>query len=204
MPPRERESFLDLVDMNGKPFEAAELKSGSRRGKVRRPAWIHPRVKTEEDGSQTSTDFDGGFTESRSDNFYGKVVRGPRGFALGRDLEDSQLFESSRSFYLRVPEHGGFSGSLSCDGPEALYLRALLVEKGRFEGLFKMPDESPLDLEDLFVSTPLEPDVQPRPSKWWLDVPVTVSIRAPDCKPLKIEFRLRDGLPKPQRLERAQ
>jgi hypothetical protein len=202
LPSKEREAFVDLVDMMGKPIAAAEYKSHGRSGSVRKPGWAHMRAKIEEDGSQTSTGYGGQYSSKSSHSSFTKVARGPRGFPVGRDLEDGQLFTSTRSFALRVAERDTFWGQIRCDAPEEPWFRAVLVEKARFAGLFTLPDDTPLDLNRLHVSTPLVPDVEPRPEQWWLDVPVTVTVVGPECKPLKLEFKLRDGLPKPQRLER--
>ncbi len=60
-----------------------------------------------------------------------------------------------------------------------------------------------MDLERVHVETPLEPDVQPRPAKWWLDIPVSISVNSPGCERLELVQRLRDGLPRPRTLAKA-
>lgn len=200
VPPREREAFVDLVDVTGKPFATAEYKSGGGTGSSRRPAWAKQRAKIEEDGTESIAGYGGRYARGISDNSYVKIKRAEHGLPIGRDTEDSQLWESTRSITLRV-EHGMFSGTLRCDTKEEPRFRALVIEKGRFEGLFTLPDGSPLDLERLHVSTPLMLEGELLAPDWWLDVPVTVRINAFECKPLTIEFKLRDGMPKARKLE---
>jgi hypothetical protein len=201
--PRERAAFVELVDVKGVAFESAEYMPSGRSGMQRLPAWLHPRSKLAPDGSSLQVGAGGGTVSNSSDRSWRKLKRGEHGFALGPDLEDGSLFETTRGFQLRVPGHGTVSGSLSCAGHEELRYRMLLVEKGSLEGLFKLPDGSPLDLQRLSIDTPLEPDVLPRPADWWLDVPIRITIAAPGCQRLVLEHRLRDGRPRPRKLEKS-
>lgn len=200
--PQEREVWVEVFDKQGQTFETAEFTPGSRSGSLRAPAWVKLRKQIAEDGSESGIGMVGGFQSSRADHGGGKLRRGAHGFSLGREREDGGLYETVRSISLRVPEHGTVGGTLRFAGHEELRYRALLIEKGDFEGLFTMADGSELNLAWLHLQTPLEPDVLPRPAEWWLDVPVQVAVQAPGCKRLELEFRLREGLPKPRTLEK--
>ena len=200
--PREREATLELVDADGRPFESAEFELGTRSGALRIPEWLHPRqvLATEE---PVRSELPGGGTSSRSvDQKPRRVVHGGHGLVLGSELEDGGLHRTRREFTLRVPQHGKVWGVLPCDGREELCLRMLLVEKARFEGVFLDPDGQPLDLGRVQVSTPVEPDQSPRPEGWWREVPITLSVDAPGCAPLQLEYRLREGPLAPRRLKR--
>jgi hypothetical protein len=201
--PRPREVWVEIVDARGQIFETAEYTPSSRSGRLLTPAWLHPRSRVQADGSISGDGEGGGFHSSSSDQGARKLRHGAHGFSLGSEDEDGGLYETTRGFSLRVPDHGAVSGTLTFDGHEELRYRALLVEKGSFEGLFTLPDGGELNLGGLRVQTPLEPDVLPRPPEWWLDVPVQIAIQAPGCKRLELEFRLREGNPKPRTLEKA-
>ena len=202
--PREREAWVEIFDARGQVFEKAEYKPGSRGGSLLQPAWCHPRGQVQEDGSEVAAPRAGGYTSSSSAHqSWRKLTRGAHGFSLGLEREDGEFWETTRAITLRVPDHGTVGGSVRFDSADEQRFRVLLVEKGSFEGLFTLPDGGELDLERLHVQTPLEPDVEPRPPEWWLDVPVRIAIQAPGCKRLELEFRLRGGLPRPQRLEKA-
>jgi len=201
--PQEREAWVEIFDVRGQIFEKAEFKPSSRSGSMRTPGWLHLRAQIAEDGSEIRSGIGGGFRSSSSENGWRKLKRGAHGFSLGREREDGGLHQTTRAFLLRVPDHGTVGGTLPFDSHEELRYRALLVEKGSFEGLFTLPDGSALDLERLRVETPLEPDTLPRPPEWWLDVPVSISIQVPGCKRLELVQRLRDGLPLARTLEKA-
>jgi len=201
--PQEREAWVEIFDVRGQLFEQAEFKPSSRSGRARQPSWLRLRAQIAEDGSEIRSGIGGGFHSSSSEQGWRKLKRGAHGFSLGREREDGGLYETTRTFLLRVPDHGTVGGTLRFDSREELRYRALLVEKGSFEGLFTLPDGSALNLGRLHLSTPLEPDVLPRPPEWWLDVPVSISIQVPGCKRLELVQRLRDGLPLPRMLEKA-
>jgi len=200
--PRTREVWVDVVDAIGSTFESAEYTPGSRSGKPRVPGWLHARSKLEPDGSSATTGAGGAVFSSTRDGGR-KLKRGAHGFSIGGEPEDGSLYETTRAFQLRVPDHGTVSGSWPCTGQEGLRYRVLLVEKGSFEGRFTLEDGRELDLEYLHVSTPLETDTLPRAPEWWLDVPVRIAVQVPGYKRLEFEFRLRDGLPSPRKLEKT-
>jgi len=201
--PRSREVWVEIVDARGQLFETAEYAPSSRSGRLRTPDWLHLRSRIEADGSLVGEGYGGGFHHSRSDHGARRLKRGAHGFSLGLEEEDGGLYETTRAFTLRVPDHGSVGGSLRFDSPDEQRFRALLVEKGSYEGLFTLPDGSPANLGRLLVETPLEPDSLPRPEEWWLDVPVRIALQAPGCRRLELEQRLRDGLPRPRVLEKA-
>jgi hypothetical protein len=201
--PRPREVWVEIFDARGQLFETAEYTPSSRSGSLRTPDWLHPRSKIEADGSLLGQGYGGGYRNSSSDQGVRKLKRGAHGFPLGSEDEDGGLYETTRAITLRVPDHGQVGGSVRFDSHEELRYRALLVEKGSYEGIFTLPDGSPANLGRLHVQTPLEPDLLPRPPEWWLDVPVRIALQAPGCRRLELEHRLRDGLPRPRVLEKA-
>jgi hypothetical protein len=203
-PPREREVWVEIFDARGQAFETAEFKPGSRRGSLRQPEWLHLRRQVEADGSEITPGRAGGYTSSSSAHQnWRKLTRGAHGFSLGLESEDGEFWETSRAITLRVPDHGTVGGSVRFDSPEEQRYRVLLVEKGSLEGLFTLPDGGELDLGRLHIQTPLEPEVLPRPAEWWLDVPVRIAVQSPGCRRLELEFRLREGLPRPRTLEKS-
>jgi hypothetical protein len=202
-PPLEREVLVEIFDVHGQPFENAESLPSSRASRLRLPDWLKLRSKIEPDGTVSSEGV-GGFEYIRSAHqAWAKLKRGAHGFSLGREREDGGIQETSRSIMLRVPDHGIVDCTLRFGGHEELRYRILLVERASLAGLFTLPEGGPVDLARLQVDTPLEPDAQPRPDQWWLDVPIAVSVSAPGCKPVELKFRLRDGLPRARRLEKA-
>lgn len=200
--PRGREVWVDLVDVHGVGFETAQFMYGGRSGRQRLPDWLHPRSKIEADGSIQTIGVGGGLDSSSVDRGWRKLKRGEHGFAIGPVLEDGSIYETSSGFQLRVPEHGTVSGTLRNDGHDEQRFRMLLVEKGSLEGLFTLPDGKPVDLNYVRLETPLEPDTQPRPAQWWLDVPVSISVTVPGYERLEFVQRLREGPVKPRTLEK--
>ncbi len=110
--PQEREVWVEVFDAHGQPFEKAEYKPSSRNGHARVPKWLHPRAEVAEDGTELPVGAGGGFLSSSSDQGWAKLMHGPYGFALGREREDGGLYETTRTFLLRVPDHGTVFGTL--------------------------------------------------------------------------------------------
>ncbi len=200
-PPREREAWVDLVDARGEPFETAELTLSTRSGGMRTPEWRHPRAPLDPEGEYPAQGVGGGMSSTTYDRPPRKVRRGAHGFSLGPELEDGGLYLTSRSFSLRVYDHGTVHGAVPCDGRVEPRFRMLLVEKGSLEGVFQLPGGEPVDLERVRLSTPLEPDREPRPAEWWLDVPIDITVNVPGYEPLRLEHRLRKGKLAPQVLK---